>query len=63
MKNENVKDDLLFCLRQYHTLCEGDDGELNHKLRIGKQSQLFMFGYELIELLKLLCISISDIGY
>lgn len=38
MKNENVKEDLLFCLRQYHLLCEGEDGNLKHKLCIGRCS-------------------------
>lgn len=36
VKNENVKEDLLFCLRQYHQLAQGSDGEIQHKLCIGK---------------------------
>lgn len=36
-KNENVKDELLFCLREYHKLVEDDDnGQLLHKLCVGK---------------------------
>ena len=35
-KNENVKEELLFCLKEYHNLVDDDDnGKLLHKLCIG----------------------------
>lgn len=35
MKNENVKEELLVCLRQYHELVGNDEDGLSHKLCIG----------------------------
>lgn len=36
MKNENIKEQLLVCLQQYHNLVGDVDGVMEHKLCIGK---------------------------
>lgn len=35
-RNENVKEDLLVCLQEYHKLTEAEDGSLSHRFCIGK---------------------------
>lgn len=38
MKRENIRDELLVCLKEYHNLADAEHGEIHHELCIGKWS-------------------------